>query len=105
MISDKAIGTVATICIAVFLAYYTFWLLILPFIRNESDVTGVFPDAYYGLAVPTACIMVLVAVVLSYTGFQLCLESMAPREGPNYRSKAQLRRGGVSSDSKRQENE
>lgn len=73
MISDKAIGTVATLFIAAFLVYYTFWLLILPFIRNESGVTAAFPDAYYGLAVPTACIIVIVAVVLSYTGLQLCL--------------------------------
>ena len=74
MVSDRTVGTVATFIIVAFLAYYTFWLLVLPFVQNESEFTRFFPDVYYGLAIPTAFIIVGASIVLGYMGWLLVLQ-------------------------------
>jgi len=46
--------------------YYTFWVIITPFIEKDHFIHNYFPDRYYALAIPLVAFIVLLTIVLGF---------------------------------------
>ena len=67
-VSDRAIGlSLFVLSISIF-AYFTTWLLVLPFIDVDSPVQRAFPPRFIGLAIPALALSLGVSVIGAFAG-------------------------------------
>ena len=77
--SDRLIGIGLMITTVLAYLYYTFWLLITPFIDADQPVHKWFPHRQYALTVPLVLFVLMLTVVGSFLGIVMIL-SKAPEK-------------------------
>eukprot|EP01040_Poterioochromonas_malhamensis_P004008 gene4008-4287_t len=74
-LSDKVIGSIlVTLSIFIFV-YYTFWVLILPFIEKKNVIYNYFLPQEYAIAIPAILLVTGIVVIGSFIGYVLIKES------------------------------
>ncbi|KAL4422488.1 hypothetical protein ABPG75_008685 [Micractinium tetrahymenae] len=68
MLSQRAAGTLVLVTSCSLYSYYTFWVLITPFIEEDQPVLRLFPPRYYAIAVPVLAGVALFGTTLLTLG-------------------------------------
>mmetsp|Transcript_52698 Transcript_52698/g.127634 ORF Transcript_52698/g.127634 Transcript_52698/m.127634 type:complete len:98 (-) Transcript_52698:19-312(-) len=79
MPSDKATGTILLVSVCAAFSYYTFWVLVMPFVDNDHILHSYFPDRFFGLAAPFLIAWTVLMSTFGYIGF-LMIESRHPSD-------------------------
>ncbi|KAG0557122.1 hypothetical protein M758_11G100100 [Ceratodon purpureus] len=68
-LGDRAIGFLLLLFSTTLFAYYTFWVIITPFVDSDHFVHSYFPAREYAIIIPGIAIAALVSFVLVFVGF------------------------------------
>ena len=87
MVSQRAIGLVATIVLCVFYIYFTMWVMITPLIDSDQSIHNYFPHRKWAFIVPIYTGCVFLSLVFTFTGFTLIYEKNSGDRIRNFKNK------------------
>lgn len=67
-LGDRAIGFLLLLFSTALFAYYTFWVIITPFVDSDHFVHSYFPAREYAIIIPGIALAALVCFVLVFVG-------------------------------------
>ena len=75
MVESKTAGLIWFVSVIIFWIYYTFWMLISPFIDVNLPIQKYFPERQWGIAVPIFLGVGFLTFALTLTGLALVSDS------------------------------
>ena len=75
MVESKSLGTLWFISVLAFWIYYTFWIIISPFVEPSHAMQRYFPDRKWGIVVPILLGIGYLCVALTFVGLALISDS------------------------------
>ncbi|KAI3907819.1 hypothetical protein MKW98_027131 [Papaver atlanticum] len=68
-LADKAVGLLLTVISLSIFTYYTFWVIILPFVETDHFIHNYFLPQEYAILVPVFAGMALISLLSVFIGF------------------------------------
>lgn len=68
-------GYIWLVSLIVFWAYYTFWIMVSPFIDTTHVIQSYFPDRKWGIVIPILLGIGFLSVALTFIGIALIMDS------------------------------
>ncbi|ORX52815.1 dolichyl-phosphate mannosyltransferase 2 regulatory subunit, partial [Hesseltinella vesiculosa] len=65
---DKLAGTIAFFSLNALFIYYSFWVLLMPFVDEGHLLHNYFPNYQYAIKVPVVIMIVGLTVILTFLG-------------------------------------
>jgi len=65
-LGDRAVGFGLLSFTSLLFAYYSFWVLITPFIEPKHFVHSYFPERYYAITIPVTLLVVGLTVIFTF---------------------------------------
>lgn len=75
MAEAKTKGLVSILVLFSFFVYYTFWMLITPFIDQSQKLLEYFPDRKWGYIVPIMMGLMVLVIMFTFSGLVLIEEN------------------------------
>lgn len=67
-VTDRAFGASLLAAAAVIFTYYTFWVVVTPFVDADHAVQSYFPERRWAIAIPTFLFILVLAVAGTFIG-------------------------------------
>ncbi|KAI3947232.1 hypothetical protein MKX01_019885 [Papaver californicum] len=68
-LADKAVGLLLTVISLSIFTYYTFWVIILPFVETDHFIHNYFLPQEFAILIPVFAGMALISVLCVFIGF------------------------------------
>ncbi|KAI3945331.1 hypothetical protein MKW92_002036 [Papaver armeniacum] len=68
-LADKAVGLLLTVISLSIFTYYTFWVIILPFVETDHFIHNYFLPQKYAILIPVFAGMALISLLSVFIGF------------------------------------
>ncbi|KAI3866697.1 hypothetical protein MKX03_024592 [Papaver bracteatum] len=68
-LADKAVGLLLTVISLSIFTYYTFWVIILPFVETDHFIHNYFLPQEYAILIPVFAGMALISLLSVFIGF------------------------------------
>lgn len=79
-IGDRAFGLVLLLFSVSVFSYYTFWVLITPFVDSDHFVHNYFPNREFAVLIPGLAGVALLSLVMVFVGVVLVQSSLKTRK-------------------------
>ncbi|GMI95592.1 dolichol phosphate mannose synthase 2 [Hibiscus trionum] len=70
-LADRAVGFLLTFTSLSIFTYYTFWVIILPFVDSDNFIHNYFLPQEYAILIPVCAGVVLLSLLCIFIGFVL----------------------------------
>ncbi|KAI3988872.1 hypothetical protein MKX01_016443 [Papaver californicum] len=68
-LADKAVGLLLTVISLSIFTYYTFWVIILPFVETDHFIHNYFLPQEFAILIPVFAGMALISLLCVFIGF------------------------------------